>query len=146
MLLFYIALFGVACLAGGVVLDKNSNKFEIAKNTSNGFGVASLVIAAVLGVIILFSYPSSLDTVNKMENFYERNHDIYKYGVEVFPDATTVKTKEGTVETVKLSWDYTHEVLSYNENLKWYRRYQDNWFYGVFVAKLPANLDFIDLK
>lgn len=146
MLIFYIALFGVACLAGGVILEEKSYESQSAQKTSIFFGIASLVIAAIMGIIVLISYPTSLNTVSKMENFYERNHDIYKNGVETFPDATTVKTKEGTVETVKLSWDYTHEVLSYNENLKWYRRYQNNWFYGVFVAKLPADLVFIDLK
>lgn len=146
MLISFIALFGVACLGLGIVLDKKSSNFEIAKKTSNSFGITSLVIATIMGIIILVSYPTSLDTVSKMENFYERNRDIYKGGVEMFPDATTVKSKEGTVETVKLSWDYTHEVLSYNENIKWYRRYQNNWFYGVFVTKLPVNLDFIDLK
>lgn len=80
-----------------------------------------------------------------MENFYERNQQIFLNAVGKFPDAVTVKTKEGTVETVRLSWDYTKEVLGYNETLKWYKRYQDHWFFKIFVGKIPDKLGFIQL-
>lgn len=106
--------------------------------------VCCVIVLGTLLIIVLISYPSSLITISKMENFYERNQRIFLEAVGKFPDA--VKTKEGTVETVSLSWDYTKEVLEYNQHLEWYKRYQDHWFFSIFVGKVPDKLQFIEIK
>jgi hypothetical protein len=84
--------------------------------------------------------------VSDMQNFYERNQKIFASAVNEFPDAANIEASQGTANVKKLSWDYTQQVLKYNENLQWYKNYQNHWFVGSFVTKIPENLEFIDLN
>lgn len=143
IILLFLAI-GLVCLAlAGVVAKKRLDSAETALNV---IGVCSLIVMALLTVIALISYPCSLNNISNMENFYERNHQMFVEAVGKYPNAVTVKTKDDTTETVRLSWDYTKKVLDYNNDVKWYKKYQDHWFYGVFVGKIPEKLDFVQLK
>jgi|SRR3989339_1298420 len=113
---------------------------------ANVIGIIALIVAGIMLICAFFSYGSSLDTVAEMENFYERNGRIFSEAVVAFPDAVTVKTSDNTTQTVKLSWDYTKEILSYNNDLKWYKKYQNHWFYSFFIAHVPDKLEYIELN
>ncbi len=144
MIILILLVIAVVCFALAVILgDKVAEAIE---NVLLGGGICCVVILGTFLIVALVSYPSSLGTISKMENFYERNQRIFLEAVGKFPDAVTVKTKEGTVETVRLSWNYTKDVLEYNENLKWYKMYQNHWFFSIFVGEIPIKLQFIEIK
>ena len=81
-----------------------------------------------------------------MENFYETNNKVFSKAVANFPDAARVETSSDTTQIFTLSYDYTKEVLDYNEDLKWYREYQKHWFLGIFIGKAPDSLKFIEIE
>ena len=143
MIILLLIGIGVTGIVLSALLE---HKNELASKTACITGTVALVICAVMLVIACISYPISLSTVSNMENFSERNNRIFSEAIAAFPDATTVKTSNDTTETVRLSWDYTKNVLSYNNQLKWYKRYQHNWFYGFFVTTVPDQLVYIELK
>ena len=108
-------------------------------------GVIMEILFAILAVVALVSYSVSLDTVADVESFSARNHRIFATAVAEYPGAVTVRNSNGATETVRLSWEYVEQVLAYNENLLWYRKYQDHWFLGFFIASVADDLEFIEL-
>lgn len=144
-LLVLLFLIGLVFFLVTSVFKKELEQVDLWMPLKIG-AICSWIILAIMIITVLISYPGSLSNIAKMENFYERNQKIFSEAVSKFPDAVTVKTKEGTVETVRLSWDYTKEVLGYNQNLKWYKKYQTHWFFSIFVARVPDKLQFIKLK
>ena len=108
-------------------------------------GVIMEILFAILAVVALVSYSVSLDTVADVESFSARNHRIFATAVAEYPGAVTVRNSNGATETVRLSWEYVEQVLAYNENLLWYRKYQDHWFLGIFITSVADNLEFIEL-
>ena len=146
MLFLGIFIGGLILLVVGVALKSSrGNVLESVGNLLAGFGVVAEVVLAIMLIVFLFSYSTSLNTVSDMQNFYERNQRIFSEAVVEFPDAATIKTSEGTSQEFKLSWDYTWNVLMYNKNLRWYQNYQDHWFYRLFVTRVSDDLDFIEL-
>jgi hypothetical protein len=133
-----LVLMGLALLA-----DKFPRSYKIIAFVSI-FGRICWIVAGVMTFIMLISYPSSLETISSLENFQERNYDLFTGAVEQFPDAATVMTKEDTSTKKMLSYKYVEDVLSYNESLKWYRMYQDHWFTSPFVGKVSDKLKFIE--
>ena len=104
------------------------------------------VIAALMLVIALITYSASLWNLSDMENFYEQNNKVFSKAVANFPDAARVETSTDTTQIFTLSYDYTKEVLDYNKDLNWYKKYQKHWFIGIFVSKAPDNLKFIKIE
>ena len=140
----------IGLFIGGVVLIILGDKFESAigslgSSTLKFVGIISVVIFGIMVVVALIAYPCSLSEISKMENFFDRNQEIFSQAVEKFPDAATIKNINGATVTKNLSWKYTNEVLDYNASLKWYKKYQDHWFTSIFVGQMPDRLNFIKL-
>jgi hypothetical protein len=136
--------FGLLSLLLGALLS-NTKGGDSGQDFSLVGGVA-WIIAAVMIVVLLISYPISLSTVSSMENFYLRNQKIYAEAVEKFPNAARVETTNGTAKTVLLSYEYTKEVMDYNKELQWYFNYQNHWFLKPFITKVSDKLKFIELS
>lgn len=103
---------------------------------------------ATSGTVIfihLISYSISLNTVSEMEAFYNNNRTVYSQAVEKFPEAGKIIAKEDITTMYFLAYEMTKEIISYNKNLTWYHKYQDHWFLGGFVSKIPDNLEYISL-
>ncbi|TSC52254.1 MAG: hypothetical protein LiPW41_465 [Parcubacteria group bacterium LiPW_41] len=109
-------------------------------------GIPLVIILVILVCSVLISLPFSLGTVSDLENFYTRNQNIYQEAVVSFPDAATLTASDGTTKTTKITWDYTRQVLKYNEDLQWYRKYQNHWFLGVFMSSVPDSLKYVQFK
>lgn len=109
-------------------------------------GIPLIAIFIILLCIVFISLPLSMGTVSDLENFYARNQSIYSKAVVAYPDAATISTSDATTTTVKISWDYTQDVLRYNSELQWYKNYQNHWFLNVFITSVPDSLKFIQLQ
>jgi len=138
-----LLIVGFALIVVSQALDSGFGNVVVAVLKVGG--IIMEVVFAFMAVIAIISYSGSLETVAQMENFYERNGRLLADAVEWYPDAITVRNSNGATETVRLSWEYTDQVLEYNENLKWHRNYQSHWFMGIFVASVPDSLGFLTI-
>jgi len=139
----------VLLLVGGLIAIKIAIRLEkttqeVAGYWFAGIGVVTWVVGGIMVVILLFTYPISLGQVSDLENFHERNYDLFTGAVEEFPDAATVMTKEDTSTKQMLSYKFVQDVLEYNRELNWYRTNQEHWFIGPFVGRVSDELEFIN--
>ena len=84
-----------------------------------------------------------MDTIAIMEAFHERNYDVYTQAIEEFPNSGKAITKDDSTTVITLPYDRIKLIAEYNDNLTWYRKYQNNWFISGFVGKVPGNLNYI---
>ena len=137
MFLLIVTILGVLTIAFWTVIDKYN--LEI-------LGVLTLISSGFFIITSLITYPVSLDTIAGIEAFYDNNQTVYKQAVEKFPESGRIVTREDTTTVYLLSYDMTKSIMGYNTNLTWYNRYQEHWFLGGFVAKIPNNLDYISIN
>lgn len=81
-----------------------------------------------------------------MGAFYDNNQKVYKQAVEKFPNSGRIVTGGDTTTVYLLSYDMAKAIMDYNTHLAWYHNYQDHWFLGGFVGKVPDNLKFITIQ
>ena len=134
MFLLIVTILGILAIALWTVIDKYN--LEV-------LGVITLISSGFFIITSLISYPISLDTIAGMEAFYTNNQTVYKQAVEKFPESGRIVAREDTTTVYLLSYDMTKDIMRYNTNLTWYNRYQEHWFLGGFVAKVPSNLKHI---
>lgn len=138
MFLTFVILLGIIPLVFWNKINKINNN-EI-------FAFCAIIISAVFLFIYLITYPTSLNSISKMDAFYANNQKVYRQAVEKFPDSGRTVTGGHTTTVYLLSYDMTKAIIKYNIKLTWYRNYQDHWFLGGFVGKVPDNLKHITLR
>jgi len=136
MFLLIVLILGIL----SCVLWKLVERFDL-----EALAVPTIVAAALFAVIAMISYACSLGTIANMQAFYERNYAVYTQSVEDFPKSGKAITKDDATTVVTLPYVRVRLIANYNTNLTWYKRYQEHWFIGGFVGKVPGNLAYIAL-
>jgi hypothetical protein len=137
MLLILLIVITIVCLVVGEVKDNTGLTTT---------GIVLCVCSVILIIVWLCSYPTSLSSINDMENFYKRNQQIMADAVEKYPDAAVMKNSDGATTQTKLNYEYTQKVMDYNKGLNWYRKYQHNPVIAPFVGEVSEDLQFIKLE
>ena len=144
MIIFICIMLCVFCTIAFSILDRYRNMDGLAIFSvvcAWIFGIAS----AILLVILMFTYPTSLDNVSQLTNFYHRNYAVWQHAIEKYPTAVEIDTKGTTAVTTNVTRDFIQQVLNYNEELQWYKLYQNNWFYAPFITEVPRDLEFLEI-
>lgn len=123
----------------------NRARSEVLEISAAVLSWSSGILLAIFLVILLFSYPISLDTVSRSSNFYNRNYAVWTYALEKYPTAVQIETKGETAKVTNITRYFLDEVLNYNETLQWYRTYQNHWLYAPFISKMPDELKFLEI-
>ena len=134
MFLLIVLLLGILTL----VLWEKITEYDLEP-----LGRFVLAISMLFVLISIISYSISLDTVANMEAFYKRNYMVYTQAVKEFPNSGKAITEDDSTIVVTLPYDRVKLIADYNEHLTWYKKYQNNWFFGGFVAKVPKDLNYI---
>jgi hypothetical protein len=80
-----------------------------------------------------------------MEAFYKENNKLYQEAIELYPNTVSVQNSGGAQTHTTIQYKYLLQVESYNRDLTWYRKYQDNVIVGAFIFDAPEYLQPIDL-
>jgi len=115
----------------------------VAKYNLELLGGCIIGITVLSAFIVFISYPCSLGNIARMEAFYDTNRFVYEKAVKEFPNSGRAITKDDATTVVTLPYDRIKLIANYNENLTWYKRYQENWFTSGFVSKVPSDLKYI---
>jgi hypothetical protein len=135
MFLLIILILGVLAL---VLWRKVIVKYDLEE-----LGSCIIAVSIIFAVISMITYAASLDTIATMEAFHERNYDIYTQAVEEFPNSGKAITKDDSTIVITLPYDRVKLIVEYNEDLTWYKRYQNHFFVDGFVGKVPGDLGYI---
>ena len=135
MFLLIMLVLGILTL---VLWRKVITKYDLEE-----LGSCMIVVSIIFTIVFLISYSISLDTIAIMEAFHERNYDVYTQAIEEFPNSGKAITKDDSTTVITLPYDRIKLIAEYNDNLTWYKRYQNHWFIGGFVSKVPGNLNYI---
>jgi hypothetical protein len=141
--MFFIA----ALLIVGIVLQITSNRaYGSVRNFLSFLGNSAISVAVILSVVsLLITNPISLNTISTCESFQDRNQEMFIWMVSEYPDAATITTQDDSTQMNKLSYEYAKKVMDHNDTVLWYRKYQEHWFIGFFVGKMPDEVGFIKL-
>jgi hypothetical protein len=116
------------------------------RNNNELFTGWAIIISIVFLLIHAVTYVASLSTIAEMKAFHTNNQTVYKQAVEEFPDSGRTVTGGDTTSVYLLSYDMAKAIIKYNTRLTWYHSYQDHWFLGGFVGKVPDNLKYISVQ
>lgn len=150
-----LIILACVCLLVGIVLV--SNKSHNLKWRNNGIGIiiVSLIVTGGCGIC---TYYRQLNGKAYLESFYNTNVVSYQIAV----DKTTSYLSQdkfadyilyGDIEKQQLATsisdriaEWRDSVVVYNQVLKAYQLYQDNFVTGIFYPKLDKELKYLEIK
>lgn len=139
LMIFAFIMFGI----GRSIKAANGKLYRAATDeTFQAAGFVSLIAGILAMIAVSIAYPTSCGTVTDLEAFYEDTSSVYEEAIEKYKgEAVVVQTYDGSNSYKTYPGIYTEKIEWYNENLMYYRKWQDNWFIGDFISKVPDHLE-----
>ncbi len=152
MILFLVLGLSIGLIAWGI--------WQSHKSEWVGDGVEARVIGiigiVVIGVVSIICFTANLDTMNKMESFYNTNRGNYEVtsdDIASYFSLPSSNVVDGSVEKFQMMTEIAavkRELLTkvneYNTALYAFRRYDKNIWYGIYYPTPPDYLKPIVLK
>ena len=122
-----IFLIGIVLFAIGFFWYRKDD-LSIGAMVSTAFGCLAIVVSLAAG-----TYHLSANEI-EYQNMLERKEAI-EYRLEMLDEDTNLMVNGGVYE----------DLVTYNNDLREYKIYSDNFWFGWFVTDKAAELDYIEL-
>ena len=101
-----------------------------------------VIIGSVSLLLSVISLSISTSTVSETEAFFYNNSQMLQECVEKYGDnIVEISTSSGDNKYSTMMGYYTRQVVIYNENLRYYRKWQNHWILSDFLCKVDDDLN-----